>query len=661
MRRKLSIKGKMQLQSILVKNQRTAIMVGVVVLWAALAGFAIYQINKPLVSTGYYHANIQFRAGDEDSYDEIFNQSLSHIVDMYYDHPTWIWSLECQGLLIEMAYENYPDVFLKMQKMNQRGQLELITPQYSHALAVAYNYKDFAESIIFNKNLLEGVYNMTISNVFILQEGQWLPAFPLIKHLGFDTMLVSRDQLSYQNYFPNKALLSYSFGNIPAYVMPVVWLPTYEAGSFHHHLALSDSERMNTGGEGAVEGDYAFNFNPEKQKQIEKRHMELENKGNIFMNMSDWVKRCIEKKDIEPMNKFMPESHWTPNRHESVSRWMAWGNGESDDGIVHARNYYTRNLIQSAEIMTDIALKQSKITQTTYNYCKNLTNTALKHLWLSQVTDTSGVNPNDYEFEYCINNTALAQNYSQQVINLLKSSVVGWNNRLQVDGYHKTVITQESRFQNLTVLNQISNISILENKYGFNSEITYTHQNSNPYVIGIQNYSLKLFVNNSLKEFQFEKIQLSFQSRRDQFVSNKVPILPVFNNSAACNGKRSEQHIKFNDNWKTAAYSPSLAENYTQTITRDDYHHPAMGNDPYYKVPLPISNGLLYNIQKGYAIITHNTVRHISVRWENDVADFYEKEIQYNSNYEFLCFKGSLQEAHLLSLICNPYPILEVQ
>jgi hypothetical protein len=630
-----------------------ALMITAMMFWGFIGGFIAFSVSRPLVSTSYYHANIQFRAGNEASYEDIFRQSLQHIVNMYDAHPTWKWTLECQGLLIEMAYQNYTDVFEKIQRQNQRGQLELITPQYSHGLAVAYNYKDFAESIAYNKYLMEEVYNLTVSNVIVLQEGQFLPAFPLLKHLGFDTIAISRDQLSYHNYYPKQALLEYSYAGIDAYVMPLPWLPCFEAGVFHHQLALSDSERINTGD---IEGPYEFNYNPEKMRQIELRHQELERMGNRFMTMAEWVIYCVEHGYTAKMEKFLPESHWTPQRHQSVSRWMAWGNGESDDGIVHARNYYTRNLIQTAEILLEQSNTTGLFSESELANCSEQLLTAKKYLWLAQVTDTSGVNPNALEFQYAINNTYIAQQLANEVIDFLRNRVAAWQTKIQVQAYERLVLTNSIGYTNLTIINNTQLKAAVENNYGNSISVKYSAEAICPSITNWIDATFSTILNGTLHEFEITIGRFTFTGPRGEFITNTQPVVGPINNSAACDGKRVEQHIIVTDNWERAHYTPSLADNYTQALVRSDYTPPgAAGNDKYI-VPLPISNGLIYNDQKGYAIITNNTVRHISVKWESDYLDFYENDIKYNSQYELIFFKGPLEQAHLLATLINPYP-----
>ncbi|MHA1730634.1 MAG: hypothetical protein ACTSU5_01755 [Promethearchaeota archaeon] len=637
------------------KSFKVASLVTAVVTGTLVAGFSIYWFTRPFVSTSYYHANIQFRAGNEESYDEIFNQSLVHILEMYDRHPSWRWTLECQGLLVEMAHENYTHVYDLIREQNLRGQLELVVPQYSHALAVAYGYKDFADSINYSRWLLEEQYGLTISDVIVLQEGQWLPAFGQVAHLGFDTFVVSRDQLSYHNYFPHQPILEWDYGGVKAHVMPVPWLPIFEAGVYHHQLALSDSERINTGD---IDGPYEWNYNPDKMRQVEARHEELERLGNKFLTLSEWKDYCIEHGYLEKMGRFMPESHWTPNRHQSVSRWMAWGTGETDDGQVHARNFYTRNLLLAAEVL----LEDSKAAIPAAKYGEfrlNLT-TAAKHLWMAQVTDTSGVNPNKVELQYAVNNTALAQSIAREVISAIRV-LRGLPDPIQVNCRDRVVYLDTSLFTNRSVLAK-KTAADLESKYGFALAVTYSEREILEADLSVTSERLETVVDGQRRVFTFDVLRANFTGPTGHLITNDASSLnaSALDYSALFGGRRTRQSFTFAGNWINATYSPSLLENGTQEVRRSDYRNPVIGRDPDYICPLPIANGLLYNPRDGYAIITNNTVRHVSVKWEDDSVEYYETDQKFNSEYEFIITAAPLADALLLADLVNMYPTLEV-
>ena len=157
--------------------------------------------SHPMISTVYYHYNLQYRAGLNSSYEEIVENSLQWIVWMYGNHTNWHYTIECQFMLLEYLYHHdngkYRHIFNEIQRQNQRGQLELIVPQYSHSYQVPYGIKEFKEQLNYTKQLFKE-YNLTQSPLILLQEGQWLPGFAhAAKEFGFKAMIVSKEMLGY--------------------------------------------------------------------------------------------------------------------------------------------------------------------------------------------------------------------------------------------------------------------------------------------------------------------------------------------------------------------------------------------------------------------------------------------------------------------------------
>jgi hypothetical protein len=103
--------------------------------------------------------------------------------------------------------------------------------------------------------------------------------------------------------------------------------------------------------------------------------------------------------------------------------------------------------------MNEQALSQNLISTMDYNLNRERLLNASIHLWCSQVTDTSGVNPNLLEFEYMINNTRDAQQYCKLVIDDLRSQISGWQTIIQIDNYHRTVLNDSYYFMNYTITN----------------------------------------------------------------------------------------------------------------------------------------------------------------------------------------------------------------
>src|SRR6056297_2329140 len=109
----------------LVSNKKVSISLGLTLIVLAstmIVGISIWEI-KPTVSTSYYHFNIQYRAGDEVSYEEIIENTFQHMVWMYGNHSNWHYTIECQFMLIEYLYEHdggkYRHIFDAVQKQNE--------------------------------------------------------------------------------------------------------------------------------------------------------------------------------------------------------------------------------------------------------------------------------------------------------------------------------------------------------------------------------------------------------------------------------------------------------------------------------------------------------------------------------------------------------------
>ncbi|MHA1697698.1 MAG: hypothetical protein ACTSWN_02540 [Promethearchaeota archaeon] len=71
----------------------------------ALVGFTGYLLIdngvRPMYSTSSYHFNVQYRAGKIQAMNEVINNSLIPLLQMYARHPTWKANIEFQGLMLE--------------------------------------------------------------------------------------------------------------------------------------------------------------------------------------------------------------------------------------------------------------------------------------------------------------------------------------------------------------------------------------------------------------------------------------------------------------------------------------------------------------------------------------------------------------------------------
>ena len=455
------------------KNMFYAAAITSVVLLGSLGGIATYWNSQPTISTCYYHFNIQYRAGWEESYDHIV-EAVEHLIDMYDDHPTWNWSLECQFMLIEWAHDNYSvtaesgeaiedQMFYKLQKQNQRGQLELIVPQYSDQWHVAHTLKDLKQSVNYTTTRLDE-WNLTRSSVIVFQEGQWLPGFTQLGETGeFEAAVMHIEQATYFNYYPDEPVLKWNYGGVEKYALINPRLPIFEGMSYHHQIYAADGELLNTG-DVEIHGGPAseFEFNAEKQKNHEDKLIALEKRGNQFMTMEDFLHRCIEKEQVGVLDKFIPECEWVAAQYDQYFTWMGKGNGATDDGYLLARIYYAGKLTQATELLLNHAKSTGRITDENYtvwgNYRINgvdgLLLEANKQVWMAQVSDTTGITPKYEEWWYGLNNTKWAIDKCNIIIENIQIQAAAEGNpypsSFQINPYNNSVIMDEQNFINDT-------------------------------------------------------------------------------------------------------------------------------------------------------------------------------------------------------------------
>ena len=144
-----------------------------------------YKEDTHFVVT-YFHFNVQWRCGDLVVEDRIINGSIRNLLNFYYENPQFKFSFEIQGYAIERMSQDYPDLIDTIQKLTERGQMELVVTHYSDQLFIAYPLLDLTKSIEMSHDILKK-HNIRRSNVFGTQESQWSPVLPeIMKKFDYD-------------------------------------------------------------------------------------------------------------------------------------------------------------------------------------------------------------------------------------------------------------------------------------------------------------------------------------------------------------------------------------------------------------------------------------------------------------------------------------------
>ena len=618
---------------------------------AGVVGFlTINYTSRRLVSTSHYHFNLQYRAGNWDAMYEVVNNSLYPLLQMYDRHPTWKANIEFQSMLLEFTEEHHPECFELLKRLViERRQIQLIVVQYSDALALAYPYIDFYKSIHFTRTMLEnmGFVNEThtdaISRAVLLQEGQFMKGFTRVvqdfKHPGgnpiYDTLLTTRESLSYFGVRERAPLYTYTLGGQEMYILPYHPLPLEEAGTMHHVLWFQDGENVNSGAgqvweAGGLEdltGEY-FPFNPYRQDNHEARLLDLERQGNEFLTLDEWVAYLIENNQARPLDRYVPETHWQPFNYRSSFIWMGETKGPShyDDNEVNARNYFTRQIVLATEVLlnhTAMPLDHEMPDGRTIDE-------TMWRVWMdlaeAEVTDSTGLGPWVIEGETAIVKTRYAvRNASlvlQAIINhnaTLNDTIndggsiqvlpdnIAWLNPANTGMDAPVVLTNESEFVNFTVTAAGQSLPA-------DAPVVVSTMNNDSFTV--DRMVVETPWDSPLHEQEYYSIRANYPRT----------------NTSEFDDQERWSYFQVDGDFSEIAYSPSLWEHLHVNLSRAmylpdevDFYDDWKANVPdNFQIYLSLSNGLIYSHEGQFAIIKNCSSTHLAARWRNDFVRFMQ-------------------------------------
>lgn len=563
-----------------------------------------YKIN-PTATTLFLHFNYQYRAGNVTISDNIIEEPYYKMLKMFEKHPNWHFTVEFQARMIERIVEVakydpfYEEILNLTRKLNHRGQMEIICGFYSSQLIHAYPQEVIEWDFKHAYKILNAT-NLTRSRVFLGQEGQVDMGFANIFNenwsSGIDTLLISMRQIKTfappGQQYPDSPVynITHIVPNKSINFLTFEFFPKFEAGFTHSWIFFTDAEL-------AVEQEDAlieFDVDEEKLAFWEKQWLMLENKGNRFFTLHEWVTHCINFGAVKNLEFYLPENMWTPLRYNSSSRWMNENEGSTDDGEMIANNRRGFFTVKATKIFYE--QYKNQISPVNRSIIKNLTESAEKLLLLSMGTDTTGVNPKGFERRYGEDNVYNAMVNCTHIISIIISEVSGlnFNDTFQIDLLTGDIENDSLNFQYPTY-NGISNIDDI------------------PFSIDTYPNLLNYSPNISVKNYVFEgnnyiALEVNFNGTGDWSIDE-----PNFIS------------LKLNLDASDIIYSPSLTDsiNLTINISRNNYD-----TDPLY-IYLPLGNGLIYlpnksNPDSGLAIINNCSSRHTSILWEKDFLRYHE-------------------------------------
>ncbi len=551
--------------------------------------------EKPKYAIGLFHYNFQYVAGDYRIEARIVRESLLPALRFFEKHPRYRADLEFQGYAIGTMAKEYPEALKLLKKLIARGQIELVIAHYSDQFFIGYPALDLQRSVQMSDEVLKK-YGLQRSRVFFGQEIQYSPGLASALQGLYDVVVTSSDPYSWYRgatlplvrvrYGGDEILGWMGGGKKELKNLDWEW-------SF-----LDDGEVFNT-----LDYNSDFYFLPEQEQKSIARIEELEKQGYKFVTISELVEILKKDKDYHiPDAKFIPEGTW----NMSVCGPFMWmgrqRSGVETDGITRALSYRLRGEVLAAEKLTDHVQKQMEpsLLQKVLSWLKE----AWRHLFLSEVSDSSGWTPWLVEVQYTANEVANARMYLKRIFDALKPYIPAGDSSLRVDT-HSGRVEATKRY-----------ISP-EGKDGYLPLPLFVRAASWKTVVRRMNAHLW-------------RLDVSCGRPADGAVEIAFPT--------------ASQGL-----W----YSAGCGEETMVEVPTDLKHDPAMA----------LSNGFLY-LGNGFSLIKDCSVEHLAVTWrqKEQRAVFREELNDHNPGMKmrFYIFEGDKAEALHLANRLNTWPVFDV-
>jgi hypothetical protein len=340
-----------------------------------------YFADQPALVSGW---------GDTEVEDYIIEETFRPILEVYDRHPGWRVTLEMQGRMVAVMAERHPGVLGLLQKLAQRGQVELVSFHYSAQLFLAFPRQDLERSIARTKAVF-AEHCLPLSGVVFNQEGQ--------AGEGRQQMLVD---MGYTVGVYPKNLYRYVQGDDP-------WWPVYESrggklivgpGGVDPASGVEVAWHFFDDGElRAVEkgmNPYFAPLAPANADRIAAYEAELEAleaDGWKITTITDYVAQLdalgVEAKPAPPLL----DGTWQPPSTESIHRWLGgrsqvWHNTE-EDTVVRSGNAEARMHTDATQVLYEHAQAEGADVSPWDARMFAL----WEALWRAQVSDCTGVNP----------------------------------------------------------------------------------------------------------------------------------------------------------------------------------------------------------------------------------------------------------------------------
>jgi len=349
--------------------------------------------------------------------DRIVTESFEPVLDLYLAHPTWGVNLELQGYFLDVLAARHPAVLDKLRRLAVSGQAEVVSFHYSDQLFLAFPREDWEHSQALTRQTFDRL-GIPLATTVFAQEGQ--------AGAGMARAMAER---GYRVLVWPKNLFSYQHGAFDA-------APYYQLGDVNMIAGAQGVHSVVTGSAGDVEIDVTWTFfddgellatngvdpyftptfvhKPQAVANYENNVAALEAQGYSISTIGRYVDE-VKGLGVEPVQAPpLLDGTWQPNSTDGLRKWLGGGglwDAERDNDVRSLQAMAHREVVAAQTAASNAGTDATALDD------------AWRLLALSEVSDSTGINPFRGEVEYGIGDATEALRIATETIDAAKAKL----------------------------------------------------------------------------------------------------------------------------------------------------------------------------------------------------------------------------------------------
>lgn len=367
---------------------------------------------RPTFVLSLYNFNIQYVIGDSQTQNRIVRESLEPLLDMYLRHPDWGCDVGMQALFLDFLDAFYPDVLKKLRTLVERGQVEVVSYNYEHTLALAYPRHDWDWGNRLTNAVFERL-DLKRAPVAYLHEAQfgWGVA-DTMKDGGAAAAVVSAGTIERLH---GAEALSPLYKYKEGYVIPApsAFVNTWFGVQWNY---FGYGEAALTNPPSPTQPNFAFDST--KAAEHERKIMSLaSNEGYRIARISDFVDFAGKTSFTPPAMPPVPDSNRGGEDTAGFFLWMGWYMSPLEkDYEALAAAYAARNELVLAETLISYAKTQGADTLAEESLLVDAWRAALR----AEAAGATGWHPEGFEVTFVLDVAKQAHETAVNIIRNLK-------------------------------------------------------------------------------------------------------------------------------------------------------------------------------------------------------------------------------------------------